>query len=78
VAADEVGCVADALPGWRPAKVGAEPGHPEREQLVGLRADSPRLAALRAAVERRVDPDGLVRLRSYRSGTAVMTWAPPG
>jgi hypothetical protein len=44
---------------------------------LGLRAASPRLARLREAVSRRVDPDGLVRLRSGRSYTAVVTW-PPG
>src|SRR5579884_4075566 len=43
---------------------------------LGLRADSPRLAALRAAVERRADADGLVRLKSGRSYTAVITWEP--
>jgi hypothetical protein len=43
---------------------------------LGLRADSPRLAALRDAVARRVDGDGLARLRSGRSFTAVITWEP--
>jgi hypothetical protein len=43
---------------------------------LGLRADSPRLADLRAAVERRIDADGLVRLKSGRSYTAVVTWEP--
>jgi hypothetical protein len=43
---------------------------------LGLRAGSPRLAALRDAVERRVDPDGLVRLQSGRRYTAVVTWEP--
>jgi hypothetical protein len=43
---------------------------------LGLRADSPRLAALRDAVERRVEPDGLVRLRSGRRYTAVASWEP--
>jgi hypothetical protein len=41
---------------------------------LGLRPDSPRLDALRAAVERRIDADGLVRLRSGRSCTAVLSW----
>jgi hypothetical protein len=43
---------------------------------LGLRADSPRLADLRTAVERRVDGDGLVRLRMGRSYTLVATWEP--
>jgi hypothetical protein len=43
---------------------------------LGLRADSPRLGALRAAIERRVGADGLVRLRSGRAYTAVFTWEP--
>jgi hypothetical protein len=43
---------------------------------LGLRADSPRLAALRGAVERRVESDGLVRLRSGRRHTAVVVWEP--
>jgi hypothetical protein len=43
---------------------------------LGLRADSPRLPALRDAVGRRVEPDGLVRLRSGRRYTAVVAWEP--
>src|SRR5262245_54853146 len=42
----------------------------------GLRADSPGVAQLRAAIEQRADGDGLVRLRSGRRYTAVVSWEP--
>jgi hypothetical protein len=44
---------------------------------LGLRADSPRLGVLRAAVARRVDADGLVRLRNGRGYTTVVMWEAP-
>ncbi len=45
---------------------------------LGLHADSPRLSALRAAIERRVDARGLVTLRGGRSRTAVIVWVGRG
>jgi hypothetical protein len=59
-----------------PRAVALDDAVEQQRWRLGLRVDSPRLPALRAAVERRVDADGLVRLRSGRTGTSVITWEP--
>jgi hypothetical protein len=64
------------FPAPPPRALPADQAVEQQRWRLGLGADSPRLAALRAAVERRVGPDGLVRLRSGRDCTAVMSWEP--
>lgn len=59
-----------------PKAIGVEQAIEQQRWRLGLRADSPRLGALRAAIVRRIDDRGLVTLRGGRSRTAVIVWEP--
>jgi hypothetical protein len=62
------------FPAPEPRALRVEEAVEQQRWRCGLRPGSPDLARLRAAVERRADPDGLARLRTGRRYTAVVTW----
>ena len=66
----DVRCFAAPPPRALPPEQAVE----QQRWRLGLAADSARLPALRAAVEKRTGADGLVRLNSGRRYTAVLTW----